>query len=130
VDVPDTLLLLLLVFTLAGWALAWLLLRRARVAGKRVRSQAAKYGNLTEQFAPWMEGWPFDPAGFRFLGKPVDGVQFERDAVYLVEIKAAGGALSPEQRAVRDAVRAGRVGWMRFNVRDAKDVEIERPWER
>jgi predicted Holliday junction resolvase-like endonuclease len=130
VDLPDALVLLLVALLILGWLVALASRRALREARRQKRSQSAKYGNLTEQFAPWMRGWPFDPAGFRFLGKPVDGVQFEKDAVYLVEIKAAGSALSPEQRALREAVLAGRVGWARFNVSDARDVEVVRPWER
>ncbi|MEA3200585.1 MAG: hypothetical protein QOE90_2013 [Thermoplasmata archaeon] len=129
-DLPDGLVLLLLALLAIGWLIALVTLRSLREARAAKRSQSAKYGNLTEQFAPWMEGWPFDPQGFRFLGKPVDGVQFEADAVYLVEIKSAGSRLSPAQQAVRDAVRRGRVGWVEFRVDEGKAVVVERPWER
>jgi predicted Holliday junction resolvase-like endonuclease len=131
VDVPDALLLVLLALLAIGWLVALRALAALRESRKAKRSQSAKYGNLTEQFAPWMKGWPFeDPGGFRFLGKPVDGVHFEKDAVYLVEIKAAGSRLTADQQAVREAVLQGRVGWARFNVSDARDVEVLRPWER
>jgi predicted Holliday junction resolvase-like endonuclease len=130
-DVPDALLLVLLALLVLGWLLAMRALGTLRDARKEKRSQSAKYGNLTEQFAPWMKDWPFeDPGGFRFVGKPIDGVQFEKDAVYLVEIKAAGSRLSPEQQAIREAVLKGRVGWARFNVSDRREAEVVRPWER
>lgn len=129
-EIPGALLLFLLLLTLLGWVLAWALHRRWRAERSRVRQQATRYGTLTEQYAPWLAGWPFaDARRFRFLGDPVDGVQFEDDAVYLVEVKTAGGALSPRQRAVRDAVLAGRVGWVAFSVREGKAVEVRRPWE-
>jgi predicted Holliday junction resolvase-like endonuclease len=136
--VDDTLLATLL-FALAGWALAWFLLgrwraeRRARRAARSdAQSRSTRYGNITEQFAPWMERWPFEAReGFRFLGKPVDGVQFADDAVYFVEIKAAGSRLQPSQRAVRDAVLEGRVGWVEFRVDDeGSEPVILRPWRR
>ena len=130
-DVPDALLLLLLALLALGWLVALRALSALREARKAKRSQSSKYGNLTEQFAPWMRDWPFeDPSGFRFLGKPVDGVQFEKDAVYLVEIKAAGSRLSPEQQAIREAVLAGRVGWAQFHVSERREAEVIRPWER
>lgn len=129
-DVPDTLLILLILLLVLGWAIAIAALRRGRSAAKSKRSQSSKYGALTEQFAPWMKQWPFDPQGFRFLGKPIDGVQFTEDAVFLVEIKAAGSQLSPEQRKVRDLVAAGRVGWFRFNVAESRPSEILKPWEK
>jgi len=131
VDVPDALLLLLVLLLALGWLVALASLRALREARRAKRSQSSKYGNLTEQFAPWMRGWPFeDPGGFRFLGKPVDGVQFEKDAVYLVEIKAASSRLSPEQQAIRDAVLQGRVGWAQVHVSDRREAEVIRPWER
>ena len=136
-DLATLALLFFVIASATGWALAWLLLGRWRAERTRARaldagkrSQSTKYGNLTEQFAPWMARWPFDdPGGFRFLGKPVDGVQFERDAVYFVEIKAAGSELSPEQRALREAVLAGRVGWVTFRTREGATPEVARPWE-
>lgn len=129
-DVPDALLLFLILVAVLGWTLALAALRRGRSAAKSKRSQSAKYGALTEQFAPWMKQWPFDPEGFRFLGKPIDGVQFTNDAIFLVEIKAAGSQLSAEQKIVRDLVAAGRVGWMRFNVAESRSTEILKPWEK
>ena len=45
----------------------------------RKRSQSSKYGNLTEQFLPLADNFPWDPGNFRFLGSPIDGVQFEDD---------------------------------------------------
>jgi predicted Holliday junction resolvase-like endonuclease len=128
VDVPDALLLLLVLLAGAGWALSFAALRRLVAARRGKRSQSARYGNITEQFAPWMARWPFDPSGFRFLGKPVDGVQFDGDAVYFVEIKAAGSRLSPEQQAVRAAVLAGRVGWVEFRASEDAAPRVERPW--
>lgn len=88
-------------------------LKAARFAG---RSQATRYGQITEQFAPFMPDWPWDSKGFRFIGSPIDGVQFTADGVILVEIKSAGGRLTPEQRAVREHVEAGRVTWHEVRV--------------
>lgn len=137
----DALLFLLLFFlalALAGWGAAFILFGRWRVERQRARdidlskrSQSTRYGNITEQFAPWMAGWPFEEReGFRFLGKPVDGVQFASDGIYLVEIKAATSRLSADQRAVREHVLAGRVGWVTFPVDGARDPEILRPWRK
>ncbi|MFA5861628.1 MAG: Holliday junction resolvase-like protein [Candidatus Thermoplasmatota archaeon] len=130
-DVPDGAVLAVFFLLLASWVLAVWALRRLAATRKEKRSQSAKYGNLTEQFAPWMRSWPFSsPEGFRFLGKPIDGVQFERDAVYFVEIKAAGSQLSADQRAIRDAVLSGRVGWVTFRIADGEKPDVKRPWER
>lgn len=115
---------------LASW-LAWRSRKRAKRELERVenrkRSQSVRYGQLTEEFAPWMDAWPFDPEGFRALGDPVDGVQFTDEAVYLVEIKAADSRLSARQRELRDLVEEGRVGWLTFRVGEEDPVRIVDP---
>lgn len=109
--------LLGLLVLLLTWALVRT--RRAlRAERSRRQSQSTRYGRLTEQFAPFMEAYPHDPARFRFLGSPVDGVQFNDDEVLLVEFKAGRSRLTPNQRRVRDLVEAGRVGWLELRVRE------------
>ena len=75
------------------------------------RSLSSRYGNLTEQFLPLVDSFPWDPSNFRFLGSPIDGVQFEDDRIILVEFKAANSRLSPLQRHIRDLVNEGKVGF-------------------
>ena len=77
----------------------------------RKRSQSSKYGKLTEQFLPLVDSFPWDPGNFRFLGSPIDGVQFEDDRIILVEFKAANSQLSPLQRHIRDLVNDGEVSF-------------------
>lgn len=105
---------LVLLLTLSWWAWAVHAARlrdRVRRLEHSRRSQSTRYGQTMEQFAPFMQDWPWDPKGFRFLGAPIDGVQFNDDEVVLVEIKSAGSRLSPVQQRVRDQVHAGRVRW-------------------
>jgi predicted Holliday junction resolvase-like endonuclease len=108
----------------ALWLLTlWLWLRYARAARVRLRTlQSAKqslstrYGQITEQFAPFLADWPWDPKAFRFIGSPVDGIQFTEDAVVFVEIKSARSRLSPEQRRIRELVQAGRIEWREVRI--------------
>lgn len=79
----------------------------------RKRSQSVRYGRLTEQFMPFLESYPYNSNDFRFLGTPIDGVQFTEDAIVLVEFKAAGSQLSSRQRAIRKMVEEGAV---RFEI--------------
>jgi len=80
---------------------------------KQKRSQSIRYGKLAEQFMPFLETYPYDPQDFRFLGTPIDGVQFTEDAIVFVEFKAADSQLSQRQRAIRKMVEEGAV---RFEV--------------
>ena len=73
------------------------------------RSQSVRYGRLTEQFMPFLEAYPYDPYDFRFLGTPIDGVQFTDDSVVLIEFKAAGSRLSTRQKAIQRMVEEGAV---------------------
>ena len=76
---------------------------------KQKRSQSIRYGKLTEQFMPFLESYPYDPHDFRFLGTPIDGVQFTEDSIILIEFKAAGSQLSQRQRTIKRMVEAGAV---------------------
>lgn len=75
----------------------------------RNRSLSTKYGKLTEQFLPLVESYPWNPDKFRFLGSPIDGVQFEDDRIIFVEFKTGTSQLSKQQRQIRDLVEASRV---------------------
>ena len=90
---------------------AFQLYKRLRKEQFRTRSLSSKYGKLTEQFLPIADSFPWDSSNFRFLGSPIDGVQFEDDRIILVEFKAANSRLSPLQRHIRDLVNAGKVGF-------------------
>ncbi len=80
---------------------------------KQKRSQSIRYGKLTEQFMPFLELYPYDPHDFRFVGTPIDGIQFTDDAIVLVEFKAADSQLSQRQRTIKKMVEEGAV---RFEI--------------
>ena len=73
------------------------------------QSQSVKYGRLSEQFMPFLKDYPYDPQDFRFLGTPVDGVQFTDKEVVFMEFKSAGGKLSEKQKQVKGLVESGKV---------------------
>src|SRR5436190_22911266 len=81
----------------------------------RQRSLSASYGRITEQWFPLMERYPYDSANFRFLGTPVDGVQFEEDKIVFVEFKSRNAELSTAQRRLKQLVQAGKVTWEEFH---------------
>lgn len=79
------------------------------------RSISASYGRITEQWFPLMDRYPYDSANFRFLGTPVDGVQFEEDRIVFVEFKSRNAELSGAQRRLKQLVQAGKVSWEEFH---------------
>lgn len=80
----------------------------ASLKSKR-QSQSTKYGQITEQFMPWSSNYPYDPSKFRFIGSPIDGIQFEEDKVVLMEFKAATSKMTSLQRQIKSLVEEGRV---------------------
>ncbi|OGD57442.1 hypothetical protein A2V71_03420 [Candidatus Berkelbacteria bacterium RBG_13_40_8] len=68
------------------------------------RSLSSKYGKMTEQFMPFLRDFPYDPQNFRFLGTPVDGIQFEEDKIIFIEFKAANSQLTPRQKQIAELV--------------------------
>lgn len=89
---------------------------RLRDLDGQKRSQSTRYGQTMEQFAPFLERWPWDPKLFRFIGSPIDGVQFTEDGVVFVEIKSASSRLSPIQKQVKAHIQAGRVEWQEVRI--------------
>lgn len=81
------------------------------------RSRDVIAGKVAEHLAPWLGGFPYNPKDARFLGSPVDLVVFDGldagdlRAVVFVEVKTGASTLTRRERALRDAVRAGRVAW-------------------
>ena len=84
----------------------------------RQRSLSASYGRITEQWFPLMRGYPYDSANFRFLGTPIDGIQFEDDKIVLVEFKSNRAELSALQKKLKKLVQAGKVTWEEFHFEE------------
>ena len=99
-------------------ALRWIagLHARLRSLVSSRQSLSTKYGQSTEQFLPLVAAYPYDSSNFRFLGSPIDGVQFEEDRVILVEFKTGGSRLTPRQRQIRDLVARGRIDFEEIRV--------------
>ena len=84
--------------------------------GSLRRSESTRYGQITEQFMPFISDYPYDSKQFRFLGSPIDGVQFEEDKIVMIEFKSAGSQLSTRQRRIRNIVREGKVDFQEIRV--------------
>ncbi len=65
-------------------------------------SLSSRYGKMTEQFMPFLKNYPYLPENFRFLGSPIDGVQFEEDKIIFIEFKTANSQLSEKQKRIAE----------------------------
>ena len=81
----------------------------------RQRSLSTVYGRISEQWFPLMDRYPYDSQTFRFIGTPIDGIQFEEDRIVFCEFKTNQSGLSPIQRQIKKLVQEGEVYWEEFN---------------
>ena len=93
------------------------------VKSRLKQSRAVLGGLVSEQVAPLLPGFPFDPGDCRFIGKPVDFIVFngmnekEIDEVIFLEVKSGKKpSFNDQEKRLREAVRAGKVRWAEFVV--------------
>lgn len=79
-------------------------------------SLSSKYGKMTEQFMPFLKDYPFDPQSFRFLGTPIDGVQFTPEGVVFIEFKANTSQLSSLQRQIKAMIEEKKVTFKTIRI--------------
>lgn len=87
------------------------------------RSRSVIGGQLAEQVAPFLPGFPCHPGDARFIGKPVDFIAFpgltEDNTVHevlLIEVKTGKSALNDREKEVRRAVAEGRVRYVEYRA--------------
>jgi predicted Holliday junction resolvase-like endonuclease len=86
-------------------------------------SRAVLGGLVSEQIAPLLPGFPFDPGDCRFMGKPVDFIVFRGmnekniSEVVFLEVKSGTGKnLNDQEKRLREVIRAGRVRWAEYDI--------------
>lgn len=141
---PLTFVLLLALIWLAIWVMVERAARRRiedsipdmvkdAIKDHKRRSARTRVGNTVEHFAPFLEQFPYDPSDARFIsGGPIDYVIFDglgegrvHEVVFL-DVKTGDGALNKDQRKVRDCLRAGRVGFVTFEIANTGEARVKR----
>lgn len=77
---------------------------------------SVKYGKTLEQFLPFMKNYPYRKERFRFLGNPIDGIQFEENEIIFVEFKTGKSKLSEAQKKIKELVENGRVRFKEIKI--------------
>ena len=82
-----------------------------------------------EQLAPFLLGFPCNPADVRFVGKPVDFVGFPGAAewkaireVLVIEVKSGISRLSERERQIKAAVESGHVRYVEYRTLSVPDA--------
>ena len=80
-------------------------------------SLSTKYGQISEEFFPLEQSYPYNSKDFKFLGNPIDGIQFNNDKIILIEFKTNTSKLSTKQRHIRNLINNKQV---EFELIEAK----------
>ncbi len=82
------------------------------------QSRAVLGGKFTEQMAPYLPDFKYDPTEARFIGSPIDLIIFpglargDPKEIVIMEIKTGRNAqLSPQERKIRQLIEDGMVRW-------------------
>ena len=88
------------------------------------QSRAVLGGLVSEQIAPLLPDFPFDPGDCRFIGKPVDFIVFKGmneqniSEVVFLEVKSGKSkTLNSQEKKLREAIQAGRVSWEQYSAK-------------
>uniref|UniRef100_A0A7V3J9T7 Endonuclease n=1 Tax=candidate division CPR3 bacterium TaxID=2268181 RepID=A0A7V3J9T7_UNCC3 len=92
------------------------LLKKLRDLSFSKRSLSSKYGKTTEQFMPFLKNYPYESSNFRFIGTPIDGIQFEDDKIVFVEFKVGDSRLTAKQEKIKDLINKKKVNWEEFRI--------------
>lgn len=80
------------------------------------QSLSTRYGKMTEQFMAFIDDYPYDEHNFRFIGTPIDGIQFENDKIVFMEFKTADSQMTPKQKAIKKLIEEGKVKFEEFRI--------------
>lgn len=70
-----------------------------------------------EDFEENMKYYPYNTDMFRFIGDPVDGIQFEPDVVLFVRLKTGNKSRTVEQDHIKHLLEQGKVGWFEYTIK-------------
>lgn len=84
------------------------------------KSSEVRVGLITEQLAPFLEGFPYDPSNCHFLGKPVDIVCFDDTGIHFIEVKSGTSSLSLSQRKIKNHIKEGNVSFEIYRIKGDK----------
>ncbi len=93
-------------------------MRKAALA----KSRQVIGGSFSEQLAPFLPGFPFDPTEARFIGKPVDFLVFrglaggQIDEVVFVEVKSGLSRLNSNEQSMKNCIEQKRVSFAEYRV--------------
>lgn len=79
----------------------------------KYQSKVVLHGTHWEQFVPFTEEFSgiANIENAKFLGKPIDYIVFDNDAVKFIEVKTGKSGLSQKERKIRNLIKDKKVQW-------------------
>jgi predicted Holliday junction resolvase-like endonuclease len=71
----------------------------------------------SQQYHTFMKQYPYNPENFRYLGDPIDGIQFEDDKILLVSFKTKNTLRTTEQDHIKNLLKNGNVLWFEWSTK-------------
>ena len=81
------------------------------------KSSEVRLGQISEQLAPFLDQFPFDPKKVQFLGNPIDYIYFGENEIAIIEVKSGNARLSKKQRQIKKLVLGGKVRWKEIRIK-------------
>lgn len=81
------------------------------------KSSEVRTGQIAEQLAPFISGFPYDPKKCHFLANPLDYVVFDDTGIHFVEVKSGESKLTEIQRRIKKDIEEKRVSFEIFRIK-------------
>lgn len=80
------------------------------------KSSETRLGQVAEQMAPFLAGFPHDPKNAHFIGQPIDYIIFDDDGVVILEVKSGQASLTQRQKIIKDHIIHKRIRWEEYRI--------------
>jgi predicted Holliday junction resolvase-like endonuclease len=88
-----------------------------RTAVTPLQHTISKLTSQDQLFKENLKYYPYNQEGFRFIGGPVDGIQFEEDSILFVRFKEGNIPRTIEQEKIKNLLENGKVQWFEFRTK-------------
>lgn len=110
---PLVILWIFLIGAIAGLLLGLTLVYRTAVYPLHRKIKKLSTGLLPKEY---MSKYPYDIDNFRYIGDPVDGIQFEEDRVIFIKIINTQPKPSEVPDKIKSLVKKHKVEWFEFKA--------------
>ena len=80
-------------------------------------SPSSTYGKTPEHFAPFMKNYPYETQNFRFIGNPIDGIQFNDDEILFIEFTSNTSKRTQTKNKIKKLIENRKIEWFEFMLK-------------